>query len=460
MSDTIIMNQAATVAYLPRLGAAVRFGTTPALSPEPGTQPTTPYVRDLTLGTGPVARWGADNLEPQRMLAEARENTILAPGLDWKARALYGGGLMYGSLVYGDDGAETFKPLRLLPVEQFMRRNQLHRWAMGTAQDVVTFALAFPEVILSKDRSQITNISRQKVPFCRWASQNPATGFIEWCYINANWSSWSSESDQYTIKVPAIVPGYDLMESLRGDQRGYKFIYPLSYPSHAETFYPFATWNVARLSGWYKVAQDIPEFKKMLFENQVTIKYLIEVSTWWWKWKYGENWETLPQEVRQKHMNFELERFESFMTGNQAAGSSLMVAFHSDPLTQKEFAGWKITPIDNKIKDGIYVEDSQEASLHLYSALDIDPTLRGITPGKSIGGGSGSDKRVAFNVYISLQQAFQDVVLEVLHFICDYNGWTDPDGLPLVWRFRNALITTLDQGSEIKKPTQTPAAGA
>jgi hypothetical protein len=463
MSTTYI-NPAATVAYLPKMGAAVRlnagasFGAgSLAPSQQPGTRPTAPFVRDISMGlTGPIARWGADNLEPQRILADIRENTILLSGLDWKARALYGGGLMYGSFVYGDDGAETFKPIRLPQVESFVRRNQLHRWAMGTAQDIVTFANGFPELILSKDRSEITNITRQKVPFCRWARQNPNTGFIEDCFINANWGSWSNENDIFTAKVPVILPGYDLVESLRDDRRGYKYMYPLSYPSHSETFYQLQNWNAARTSGWLKVAQSIPAFKQHLFENQITIKYLIEVSTWWWKWKYGENWESLPLEQRQKHIDFELARFESFMTGNEAAGSSLMVSFHSDPITQKEFAGWKITPIDNKIKDGIYVEDSQEASLHLYSTLDIDPTLRGITPGKSMGGGSGSDKRVAFNLYISLQQAFQDVVTEVLQFVCDYNGWTGPDGMPLVWRFRNALITTLDTGSEMKKPTQTP----
>ncbi|MGI4866108.1 MAG: hypothetical protein ACRYFZ_19445 [Janthinobacterium lividum] len=457
MSTTPFFNGAASVAYLPKLGAAVRLGT-PAATP--GATPSTPYVRDLTLGTGPVARWGADNLFPQRVLADLRENTVLHPGLEWKARALYGGGLMYGSLVYGDDGVETFKPLRLAPVEDFIRRNQLHKWAQGTARDIVTFYSAFPELILSKDRSLITNITRQKVPFCRWSSQNPQTGFIEWCYLNANWSNWSGEGDQYTIKVPAIVPGYDLQESLRNDRRGHKFIYPLNYPSMDETFYPLATWDVARMSGWLAVAKSIPEFKKALFENQISIKYLIEVSTWWWKWKYGQNWDGLPLEERQKYMNEELAKFEEFMTGNQAAGNSLMVTFDSDPLRGTEYAGWKITPIDNKIKDGIYVEDSQEASLHLYSALDIDPTLRGITPGKSMGGGSGSDKRVAFNVYLSLQQSFQDILLEVLGFICDYNGWTDEKGLPLVWRCRNALITTLDQGSEMKTPTQAPTPGS
>ena len=457
----IFFNGAASVAYLPRLGAAVRFGngldTKPGVAP--GATPSTPYVRDLSLGTGVIARWGADNLFPQRVLADLRENTILHPGLEWKARALYGGGLMYGSFVYGDDGAETFKPIKLPQVEDFIRRNQLHKWALGTATDIVTFYNAFPELILSKDRSLITNITRKKVPFCRWSSQNPQTGMVEWCYLNANWSNWSGEGDQYTIKVPAIVPGYDLLESLRNDRRGHKFIYPLSYPTLAETFYSLATWDVARLSGWLKVAKSIPAFKQALFDNQITPKYLIEVSTWWWEWKYGAGWTSKPLEERQKLMNEELTKFEDFMVGTQATGNSLMVTFHSDPISGKEYAGWKITAVDNKMKDGIYIEDSQEASLHLYSALDIDPTLRGITPGKSMGGGSGSDKRVAFNMYISLQQPFQDLVTEVLQFICDYNRWTGPDGMPLVWRFRNALITTLDTGSEMKKPTQAPTPG-
>ncbi|HMT30417.1 MAG TPA: hypothetical protein PKD91_14175, partial [Bacteroidia bacterium] len=77
----------------------------------------------------------------------------------------------------------------------------------------------------------------------------------------------------------------------------------------------------------------------------------------------------------------------------------------------------------------------------------VDPAIIGMTPGKGIGAGSGSDKRIAFNVYVSLCQADRDIILEPLNFIRDYNGW-DPE---LEFRFKYPMITTLDKGKESKQ---------
>jgi hypothetical protein len=130
------------------------------------------------------------------------------------------------------------------------------------------------------------------------------------------------------------------------------------------------------------------------------------------------------------------------MAGAENTGNSLMVTFSSNPQLQKEYPGWKITAIDNKIRDGIYIEDSQEASSHLLFALAVDPTLIGSAPGKGMGAGSGSDKQAAFNQYISLCQAHADIILEPLHFIRDYNGW-DPR---LTFKFKREILAPQTSG--------------
>jgi len=307
-------------------------------------------------------------------------------------------------------------------------------------------------LVLSKDRSKIVSIASQRPEYCRYAQQQE-TGEIKNVLINANWDTGEQGRDKvYTTRVPMINPYNDPVDFLRERKQGYKFIYPVNDPSPGTTFYQEAEWHTAIHSGWFDVAQSVPEFKKHLFENQVTIKYMIEVSTWWWNWKYP-GFDEFTTEKKQELMQKELDRFESFMSGKTNSGNSLMVTIKNDPQFTKEFSGWKITPVDNKLKDGIYIEDSQEASSHIMFALGVHPTLIGNTPGTKMGAGSGSDQRVAFNNHILMQKPHQDMILEPLEFIRDYNGW-DPN---IQFWFRNYFQATLDKAKQPQQESQQQA---
>ncbi|MOA12613.1 hypothetical protein D3C78_1326240 [compost metagenome] len=85
-------------------------------------------------------------------------------------------------------------------------------------------------------------------------------------------------------------------------------------------------------------------------------------------------------------------------------------------------------------------------------ALGIDGTLVGDGPGKKMGAGSGSDKRIAYNIYCSLLQTHRDKLLKPLDFIADFNGWTDRlQGLK--FRFRDIRLETLDKSHKTTKET-------
>jgi hypothetical protein len=112
----------------------------------------------------------------------------------------------------------------------------------------------------------------------------------------------------------------------------------------------------------------------------------------------------------------------------------MMVTFVSDPRYNKEYQGWEIKAIDDKMKDGMHIADSNEASSHLLYSLGMDPALIGQQPGTKMAGGAGSDKRVAFNIYIDTVKAHQDLVLEPFPWIDEYNKW---EGYS--YRFKNSL---------------------
>ncbi len=134
------------------------------------------------------------------------------------------------------------------------------------------------------------------------------------------------------------------------------------------------------------------------------------------------------------------------MAGTDGAGKSIMTITMPDPQnpgnTIKVFT---VTAVDDKIKSGLYIEDSQEASSHIYTALQVDPTLSGISPGKQMGAGSGSDKRVAFNVFSALHKFHRDLLLEVLNLVRDYNGWP----ADLEFRFLIPQVNTADAPKEV-----------
>lgn len=429
----VVWNDNGTIAYSSRLQAVFR-----------SQGPTAPKVKPQISLASEIVPWGSDNLFPQHVIDKVRKSTLIPSTLVKQAHMLQSSGLVYGKVTgYDKDGNEETEYTYDLEVEQWMKRTNVKRYLREASLSYHWFYNLFPEIILSRDRSKIVSIHSQRPEYCRWQKQNDRSGYVDNCFISANWDGSSDVNDKrYVTKVPTIDPYWNAAEVLKKERSEFKFIYPLSYPSPGTSFYQLAPWNGAIESGWLEISLSIPAFKKALFENQITTKYQIEVSTWWWNWQYP-GFDQMSNEEKKKIQDNELDMFEKFMVGNDNAGKSIMTTYQSDPVRGVKYDGWVISPIDNKIKDGIYIEDSQEAASHLLYALGWDPTLTGPIPGKTgMGAGSGSDKRVASEIYLSMIEPNRDVVLEPLQFIFDYN-WPEK-GYKL--KFRNSRVTTLDQG--------------
>ena len=421
MNDKVVVNSTATVAFS-KASASV-------YSMNSKSKPTEVKVPDDKSGKeGKIIPWGEDNMFPQTVLKECRKNTIIGPTLDKQARIAFEAGLAYGIKEKIDDEI-VFTEVVDERVELFMRRSKINRYLVAAYRDFYWFYNAFPELVLSADKKQILSVKEQKAAYCRWAPQN-SSGVVDKCYISADWEDSGTEAKG--AKPVDVIDIYDLPEALK-DRTAYKFIYPISYPTEDETFYSLVDWNGLRESGWLEVAQAIPEFKKNLFKNQLNIKYHIEVSSHWWNWKY-EGFDNFDAKKKSKLMTAEVTAFEKKMKGNDKSGNSIMTTFYSDPNFAKEYPGWRINAIDDKVKSGAYIDDSNEASSHLLFALGMDPAIIGSQPGSKLGAGSGSDKRVAFNIYSDLIKAHQELILEPLNFIAEYNDWRVDGQLISFWQ--------------------------
>jgi hypothetical protein len=415
---------------------------------EPKLKPSAPGITnpDVLQPSADVAFWGTDNLFPQNVTEEIEKSTILGPTLNFKVRALYGGGLIYGHETIDEKtGQETFIRKKDKVVEAFLKRSNINRYLLEATTDFYYFYNAFPELLLTADRKQIAAICAQEATFCRWSKQNEKTGLTDWALISGDWKN--DPRGQKAKYVKAINPYWNAVEEIQND-RYFKYIYPISYPTPGKVQYQLAHWNAVRESGWLDVSQYIPEFKKHLFENQASIKYHIRINVDYWKWKYDGTWENFSADEKIAKRKEELKLIEGVLKGASNAGKTISSPYWCDA-DGKEHYYWDIITIDDKIQTGTYIEDSQEATSHLMYALEVDPVLPGHSPGSKMNNGGGSEKMIAFNIYLSLCEAHRDCILEPLNFIRDYNGW-DPE---LVFKFKNNIVNAVDAGVNMKDMT-------
>lgn len=397
-----------------------------------------------------IALWGDNNDFPQKVIEDIRKDHELGPLLEKDALLLYSGGLTWGIPQINDKGDEILKPLPAADhriVSNWMRRSNVNRYLYEASNDLRWFRNAFPEFVLQLDRSQIIQLCAQPAEECRWAKMNDK-GIIELCYINANWPNATAD-DPLTKKVPVLDPYFDPASTLKAITKGFNFIYPLSFPSPGSTYYQLADWNGIRESGWLAYSQALPKFKASILKKITNIVYHIEISDQYWPLKYPD-FDSKSDADKKKIVDTELKKFSDIMSGVEGTGNSIVTAMKTDFTLQKEFPMWKITAIDNKMPQGQFLEEMKEASLAKATAVGLHPALIGNVPNSGLGG-AGSNIREAYNLNNIINKPKQDILLEPLYVVRDYNGW-NPD---MEFRIKNPFMTTLDKGTEMtnNKPT-------
>lgn len=416
----------------------------------------TEQVNPKEVKTKPWSPWGSDNKYPQWVIDQIADVSLVSPILDWKARALYGGGLVYGTIQIDEKGNETFVRQFDSEIEDWLEATDAMQYIMEASTYFYHFYNIFPELIQSIDGSKIVYLSCLESTDVRWKrreTEGKNKGMITKAYVNPDWKQITAVEQMDTLDV--LNTRMNPLEQAR-KWKNKKFIYPVSYPSPGRSYYQKAPWHVL-LNTWLPVAKKIPAFKKAILDNQLAIKYLITVPDWWWQWKYPD-FNKKSEKDRVALIQKEMNAFNSFMAGADNAGKSMMMTSKTDDGAHK-YKDWKVDVIDDKLKEGIYLEDSQEADAHIYKNLNVDPTLFGAGAGKnSQSSGSGSDKRVAWNNYIIMTKPHQDIILKPLQFIAKYNGWAQrltagTTNAKFTFYFKNYMIAKLDSGSETQDAT-------
>jgi len=365
------------------------------------------------------APWGDDNLFPQRVINDVAKSTVIGPAIDKQVRFTYAAGIECGKSKIIDN-KEVFVPEIYQPFREFHRKSNLNRYVLEALTDLYWFFNCMPGIILSRDREKIVQLYAEPMEECRLEWQNKNTGMIEHCYMNADWEGVTDEKQMQ--KIPVIDPYWDPAGNLR-EKNGFRYVFPVSYPTPGKKFYQLAYWNAARESGWLGFSFMIPEFKTAIMNHQMTLSYHLEVNEEYWPSVFGEwgKWNNTEKAAAKQKW---LDNFNKKFIGTKNAAKTIMSPIIRDK-SQSLVSAWVITPIDDKMKSGILIEDSHEASTHLLNSLGVDPTIFGNGPGKNFGSGSGSDKNAAYNLFMASVKPFQDLILEPLYLVKEYNGWDD-----------------------------------
>lgn len=425
-------------------------GQTPALTP--ARKPT--RVKDDDLDnqvinpiTDNIASWGDDNLFPQRVLEFVRTNESLSSLLDWKLRALSSSELQYGRYVFDEDTKQVNFVREYIPeIEDFLECNNIEdTYLLESTKDLLFLGNIAPEIILNRDRSKVASLTRLDVSFFRKELQNKTTLRSEKGWLYSDWDSVTGllqEGNATPLRI--FEPRNNDVDIVQNTSGLCKFVYPCSYPKLGELYYAMAAWHPIMNSGWLELLSEIPKIKKKYFDNSLKLKYHVEIDHRYWELS-TPNWKELDPQAQFDIKKEKADEIANKFAGAEGTGKAITTDMLFDNQQRDQWSLIKVTPLKNMLEDGILNEDSREAFSQLASALNIDTTLVS-TPGKSFGGGSGSDKRLAWNIFMQLSKLDDKVRLKPLEFMAHYNGHKG-----LKFRLQSQLMATLNETTPLKR---------
>lgn len=397
--------------------------------------------------------WGDSDKLPIELSSKVRKNGSASSAMRVKERAHYGNGLTLYKTTVSDNGK---KVINYHPLEQnteiysFLKKIKYKLFLQETIKDLEWFNICFPEFVLSPDRTKIASVRRQKTAWTRFAAPDDS-GTIDKIYISSKFGTSSNidvENNPFVSEIP-LMSIYATPEEIIAHCKKNnidRFTIPFGYATLDESFYPEADWHAILNSGWLEVANSVPQYKLSIFLQQVSIKYIIEIDERYFQKVYNEEWVKFSIEEKQRIRKELIQSITDNLGGTDNAGKSISsIMFQNEK--GEQVSAVKITAIDDKFKDGSYLPEAEAANSEVLFAMGVDPSVIGAgIPGGKLGAGSGSDKRVAFNIMQSLKTADRDVTLSILEFIQEFNKWDDT----IQFAFENTEITTLD-----KNPTST-----
>jgi hypothetical protein len=415
------------------------------MSPDAGSLPTNESFSDLDAAKE-FQSWGDDNMWPVTTREKLQDSTTAFPLITKSACLMFGKGLVYYKEVRS--GSEKTIDWTPIPeVDEFLMNNNIEYFLLERLMDHKTYGNMFAEFILNKKGDKIVNVFHKEAEFTRFGTIKD-NKVIDVKYLS-DWSKSSSDA----APIPFCMRRDRNPENIKTQfKSSKKFVIHSCLPSPGSTLYAKPThFGLVKKGGWLDYANGVPLLMNAINDNAMLLRFHIQIPVSYW-YSINRNWDNLPQKERDAIMDKEFTIMQDFLKGSKNAAKNFITHYAMDPITGKEIPGWKITALDDPIKRDQFLTSCQEADIQTTRAINMDVSLAGIQPeGGKMGGGSGSDKRVAYTNSVSMSHAEAMVILEPLYVVKMVNAW-DP---ALKFAFEYDIPTTLNENkSGVKNSTE------
>lgn len=397
------------------------------------------------------AKWGHDNLLPNRMADDIEKCGVLSAGLDAKARIACGRGILPFFLVNVDkEGKEELQYCNDSEIHDWLELNDAFTLTYDRCYDKYGYGWSPLQLLLNRGRTKINRIKRTDVVETRLEKKNN-WGIVNNLYLCANWCDFSAWNADYMRKVPILEEGNELLD-LQDRSSGYEFAIIDRQLRNGRGYYPPPLWYATK--AWVDIAKSIPAMKKAMFENQMTIKYVVTISADYWKRQY-KSWDSFTIEKQEQLRQDKLDEIDEYLSGTENQYKSIFANNYIDPVTKVATSDIKIDVLDDKVKDGKLLPDSSAAVSEILFAIMVNPALMGAgQPGGAYANNAGgSNIRESYLTQIMLLEAERRMNARVFDIVKKYNGWSkrlETAGKRLVFRYPANVLTTLDTGKSTK----------
>jgi len=368
------------------------------------------------------APWGRDDMRPTRLRQQIEAVPMAGAALDKLVKMMYGNGIVYvkkSDLAKGDtDVPRAYDPR----VEAFMQRNRINTmWYLAQCWDYRYYVLSFTEYALNNAGDEIVGMYHKAAEHCRFSRQDEKDFKIKFVGYSPRFAEAPPSQDKI-IWMPLY--RWDEHDEFFQKLKGRRFAAVSYLPMPGMLYYPKAPWiGLFKEKGWLKVSADVPNIVNAMQQNQIALKYIINVSVEYFRIRHRD-WDMYTAEQQEAEFKAFSTKIETHLSGTDNVFKSITVMFEEDPITGNRRGLVEVVAVDDKTKVGTWVPSSATADAQIVQGFGLHPSQVGLSQdGGSMGAGSGSDQRESFNTAIGLNTPEQHIILEQLNFVFDYNGW-------------------------------------
>lgn len=413
-----------------------------------------------------MVHWGEDNSLPKVLAEKVGKLPQMAANLWFNVLLSYGDGVKPVRVVTKGD-KQVIEPYPYHEeIDRFFEENDTQLYLLEQFTDMHWFFNTFPEVIFNAEdgeKRKIVELNSKEATFSRWSEMNTESGRIEWHYYFAHWGSKQPDEEKYPCVATPVLDFHNPIRHLRKimkedekkqvKQRRNRFIVPVTFPSPGRSYYQKPYWYAVIEGGLYDFATKIFPYKDAIMKNQALISYIVLLDPDYFKEIFKRE-KITDEKAQLKRMKKEYKDINDFLKGEEKAGKSIITFQKKDPQGEP-YPMIKIEVVKNEMKDGAYIEDSEEVSNIISYGMLVHPSLVGPSPGKnkSI---NGTEARELFIIKQALMKPFRDRILRPFYLTKAINKW--PKDVHFV--IPNLELTTLDKdstGSTTKTPVPNEA---